>query len=187
MAILGNYAFSSMDMTEMYDIAREIAELYRQNIKMSGVTASGSLERFTWNFQYKNNSFILTYDLPEHWKWVEEGRNPTKDRKTKWRDPIGDITKWMRLKKIAPRPMYKRTKKGNVRYIPTEKQMAFMIVRKIHKRGWYDPNHQGKHLLRNSLQMAEDDGLIQELVNVIAKRIEKEIEVNMNSIINEVN
>lgn len=184
MSTLGNYAFSSMDMSEMYDIARQIAELYRDNIKVSGVSASKSLERFTWNFNYKDNSFVLTYDLPEHWKWVEEGRNPTLHRKTKWVDPINDIIRWMKLKKIVPKPRYRRTKHGNTRYIPTEKQMAYAIVHKIHKRGWYDPNHQGKHLLENSLKMAENEGLIAELVNVISKRLEKEIEVEMSSIVN---
>ena len=143
------------DLTKLYDISSEIAEIYRQTIKNSGVTASGQLEEFTWEIEFDGNTYKLIYNLPAHWKWVEEGRRPTSGRKTKWPDPIGDIMMWMELKHIVPRPMYTKSLKPSRAKVPTKEETAYMIVRKIHKYGYYGYNHEGKHLLQQSMDEAE--------------------------------
>lgn len=170
---------NNVDLTKIYDISEQLAELYRAAIKDSGVTASGTLEKFTWEVEFNGDNYLLIFNLPSYWKYVENGRNPTSGRKTRWNDPIGDIMKWMDFKQIVPRPMYTKGLKTNRCIIPTKKQVAYMIVQKIHKRGFYDPNHQGKHLLENSL----DQNLIDALVNEIAgKLVDTQVLPDINAI-----
>jgi hypothetical protein len=158
-----------IDLTKLYDISSEIAEIYRNNIHNSGVTASGELENFTWEIDFDGNTYKLIYNLPAHWKWVENSRKPTSGRKTPWTDPVKDIVRWMELKHIVPRPAYTKSLKPSRAKIPTKEETAYMIVRKIHKFGYYGYNQQGKHLLEKSMDEAEL--LIMNLTYTIAETL----------------
>lgn len=93
--------------------------LIRDDKKASGNLIS-SLKPVS--IQFKNNKYEADISIASYWKYVEYGRRPGKF------PPINKILDWIKIKPVIPRPM-------NGLKPPTDKQLAFLISRKIARDG----------------------------------------------------
>ena len=100
-----------------------VCEAYRKELRDRGKDASGLLSQ---SVRYMVNRGDTTYavdlSLLDYWKYVEYGRRPGRF------PPLDKILQWIRVKPVIPRPM------DNGK-LPTEKQLAFLIGRKIAREG----------------------------------------------------
>ena len=64
----------------------------------------------------------ITLQLQDYWKYIEDGRKPGKF------PPVGAIMRWIEVKPVIPRP-------NDFGKIPTPKQLAYLIGRKIERDG----------------------------------------------------
>lgn len=151
----------------VYKISEQIVEIIRSNYLEEGMLPQGKLANFTWNFSYDNNLFQLQLMLPQEWKWVELGRRPSAKM-----PPVTAIESWIHIRQLVP-----RGKNGKV---PTTRQMAFAIAKKIQREGFYSPNHQGKHVIEKSLHEAEPE--IVHLCNLITNKFSTLINEDIVSI-----
>ena len=125
---------------------------YQEQIEQTGTNASGKLFDSIHHIVEVNGTAIeLSLSLEDYWKYVEEGRGPGKF------PPLGKIEEWITVKPIAPYP----DSRGR---IPSTKQLAFLIGRKIANEGT-----EGKHLLENALEYT------QEWISKIEEAIDKDI------------
>lgn len=103
-----------------------------------------------------DNDWFVFLNMPEYWKYIEYGRGPGKQ------PPIDKMLKF--VKKITPTPYQLPSGK---RVIPTEKQLAFLIGRKIGKDGV-----QGKYYLKETLEELEFE-FIEGLKKVLVTKIKE--------------
>lgn len=92
--------------------------LIRDNKKASGDLIN-SIKAL--NIEFNTTKYTGSISLKNYWKYVEYGRKPGKF------PPPKKILNWVKVKKILPKPI-----KG---IKPTEKQLAFLISRKIARDG----------------------------------------------------
>lgn len=147
--------YQNIDITSLFDTSKQIVDIIKSNYLKEGMLPQGKLANFTWTVAYNNNLYQLQLMLPPEWKWVELGRRPSAKM-----PPVNAIENWIRVRQLVP-----RGKNGKV---PTTRQMAFAIAKKIQKEGFYSPNHQGKHVIEKSLH--EADQLIIKLCNLITNK-----------------
>lgn len=168
------------DETAIYTLADELAQLYKKKMEDAGVVAHGTLRDAAdmWVFNWKGETLQLTFRLPEHWYYVEHGRKPTSGATGKrWNDPVGDIISWMQVKHIVPRVKQSAKRRKGTRPPDPYKQAAYAIVHKIHKRGFYDPNHHGQHLLEEAV---EESDIRNKLVGKLVDQFNRAVRVELN-------
>ena len=113
--------------------AQALLAAYRDNLLPHNAggdlitTASARVE------QPDGSTWLVVFNLQEYWKYIEDGTRPH------W-PPPGALIPWIRVKPILPRP----DSRGR---LPTEKQLDFLIRRKISRVGT-----EGSH----DLERAED-------------------------------
>lgn len=139
---------------KLYDIGMEIALNYKNELRRKNAVASGDLINFQWDITPSENSLKLQFFLPEYWRYIEYGRRKTvnhSDGKLQEK-----ILRWIKEKGITP--------KDGI----SKKTLAYLITRKIHRKG-YKP--------RNCLQNALNDSkaLEQQFVDIVAEIYAKEI------------
>lgn len=152
-----NYAY-------VYDICEQIADMYRNMLRSEEAVAEGDLVNFTWDIDWGNEKFSLLFNLPEYWKWVEDGRPPTTGQNPPWPTAIQDIKRWIEVKHLVPRPL----SNGEV---PDIEQQAHMIVNKIHKKGY-----KGRKPLEQALDKVNQLGLVDLLTDAVIKEFEMDID-----------
>ena len=142
---------------DMRDICSQILQIYKDNVNKASKKLSDTA-RYT--IRWKGKWFEVFFILQDYWKYVEAGTKPHFP-------PIEAIEEWIRVKPIIP-----YATEGKV---PTTKQLAYLIGRSISKKGTeaYFP-------LQKSLD--ESEQLINELCDVIALEIEKEIEKELEEL-----
>ena len=110
-----------LDIVPINRIAEELVQSYRQQLSADGKNASGTLSN--------TSSYLVNYDgkilkisllLEDYWKYVENDTKPHFP-------PIDKIRDWIRVKPVLP-----TARKGK---LPTEKQLAYLIARKISNSG----------------------------------------------------
>lgn len=136
-----------------------LVEEYRNKLTEKNVNASKTLFNSV-NYVVESNvkTFEVILNLEEHWKYVENGRKSGKF------PPISAIEKWIEIKPVLPRPF------ANGK-LPTTKQLAFLIARKIGLEGIAP-----KPLLQQSI----DDVfalMFEELEEALAKDVQTEFEL----------
>lgn len=97
----------------------------------------------------KGQSFLVEFTMPYYGEYLEQGTKPHFP-------PLDDITKWIRAKKIVPR----RDDQGR---LPTEKQLSFLIARKISEDG---TKRTGIYEKANALTYKEWNKLIDEAISM---------------------
>lgn len=102
--------------------------------------------KISTDFTFLNEKYTIEINLPEYWKYIEDGRKPGK------RPPTNEILKWTKKKNIRP-------KKGI-----TDKQMVFLICRKIGRDGI-----KPKKLLDNTLDIVNSNKFYKELNSALRK------------------
>ncbi len=100
-----------------------VVEKYREELAARGKNASGELADSV-RYIVKRDAAVYAVDLSlaDYWQYVEYGRRPGKF------PPPDKILEWVRVKPVIPRPMVNGK-------LPTEKQLAFLIGRKIAREG----------------------------------------------------
>lgn len=172
-----------LDLVQLYDIGEQIINNYKKQLEIDDINATYSLANsIEWNIVQKDeNTLTLEMTILERYIWVEFGRLPTSNNTTKWVDSVGDIERWyinkMKRGKLIPKPNQE---------IPTTqkeiRKVAYAIVNKIHKFGFYGYNSEGKHSLGKSLQKSVNEGLIDKFVNGISQDFADQIKVELNKL-----
>ena len=108
--------------------------------------------------EFSNNKMSGSISLASYWKYVEYGRRPGKF------PPQNKILDWIKIKPVLPRPV------NGIK--PTEKQLAFLISRKIARDG-IKPGNQLEEALNLSWAKNKDNisyaisADLQEMINII--------------------
>ena len=151
------YYYYMIELEPIKSIAEQIADLYRHNLEPS--KSSGKLSSFQTDVVIDNNHLRIIFNIESYWKYVEYGR------KRGSFPPISAIEEWIRIKPIVPNPINNK--------IPTTKQLAYMISRKIERDGI-----EGKYPLKKTLESQTTQDLInaikQEILSQIINNITKQ-------------
>lgn len=104
------------------EYAQEVRNLYQDKLIENDRIASGKLlNSVEYRVDFNNNIYSVNLQLQKYWKYIEFGTSPHFP-------PVNKILEWVKIKPVLPRP----DKNGK---IPTPKQLAFLIARKISKVG----------------------------------------------------
>ena len=100
------------------EFAIDIRDRYKDVLTSHDRIASRNLiDSIKTNVVVGDKEFLVTMTLADYWKYVEYGSAPH------W-PPMSAIQRWIEVKPVIPRP-------GNNGKIPTTKQLAYLISRKI--------------------------------------------------------
>ena len=100
------------------------------------------------SIRFEGNKYTGSISLASYWKYVEYGR-----RKGGKFPPFNKILDWVKVKPVLPRPI------NGIK--PTQKQLAFLICRKIARNG-IEPGNQFKEAL--DLTWAKDWKMISDAI-----------------------
>lgn len=139
----------------------ELKEAYRQLLYQYNAVVAGNPNRLADNIadlvQIQGNTIKLGFTLPAEWKFIEEGTLPH------WPPPQA-IEDWVRLKPVQKYPLPNGKE-------PTDKQVAFLIGRKIATVGT-----EGKHLLEEAIIRTDFFNRMMRIIqNEMAEHANKEI------------
>lgn len=112
-----------MEWTNLYKVLNEYGEALRNKlqdeyIKDNKIASGELLNSCEYVVEYDERQISVSLDLASWWKYVEYGRQPGKF------PPPDKILEWIRIKPIIPR-------EGVNGKLPTEKQLSYLIGRKI--------------------------------------------------------
>ncbi len=130
---------------------RLVSDYKDELIKSDRVATKNLINSIKYIYTKDNNSYEISLSLEDYWKYVEWDTKPHFP-------PINKILEWVKAKPVLP-----------VEYngkLPTEKQLAFLIARKISEVGT-----EGSHDLENTL-----DVLNKEYEEKIEEAITKDID-----------
>ena len=99
--------------------------------------------------KFDGKYLTISLNLQYYWKYVEDGTKPHFP-------PVEDILQWIKVKPVLPR-------KNNGK-LPTQKQLAYLISRKISKVGTKAYKPLNKAMSRFKLQQKVLKALSQELI-----------------------
>lgn len=137
-----------MNLTSINQIASNFLAIYKQQLQNNKTT--GSLANTaSYMTKFDGRYLTISLNLQDYWKYVEDGTKPHFP-------PIEDILQWIKVKPVLPR---KRNGK-----LPTQKQLAYLISRKISKVGTkaYKPLNKAMSIFK--LQQKVLKALSQELI-----------------------
>ena len=108
----------------LLEYGKEVRNQYQLNLIHSDRVASGELlNSCEFDLKLTDKTYQVRLELADYWKYVEYGRNPGKF------PPTSKILDWIMIKPVIPRP----DRNGK---LPTPKQLAFLIGRKIANEGY---------------------------------------------------
>lgn len=105
--------------------AVELEAEYKNNLRQSGRMATGQLHD-TAKCEVVKGEYLVVFHLQDYWKYVEGGRPKTMSGGSG--ELRRKILEWLEVKHILPKPQNGK--------LPTPKQLAYLISRKIHKEGY---------------------------------------------------
>jgi hypothetical protein len=133
-----------LDLTELQKVLQEYAQeaeaLYKSKLTSGEKNASKKLlDSVKGNVVVGEQEYEVTLTLEHYWKYVEFGRQGKESSPLKAYPgayppgkaafpPMNAILEWIKVKPVVPRP----DRNGR---IPTQKQLAFLISRKIWNEG----------------------------------------------------
>lgn len=122
-------------MAVLEEYAQEVRNLYQDNLIRNDRIATGDLlNSIDYQVQFNGVAYEVQLKLEDYWKYVEE------DTKPHW-PPVNKILEWISAKPIIP----KADDRGR---IPTPKQLAYLIGRKISRVGT-----EGTHDLKDAIEV----------------------------------
>lgn len=154
---------------QLESIGAEIAQAYRSKIERKDAMVHrvpSPLHDFTWMVGHAGDMWLLTFNLPKEWAYVEDGRRPGRF------PPPEAIRKWITVKPLVPRP----DRRGRV---PSIRQMVFLISRKIALKGI-----SARPILSTTLQ--DNYKLIDQFTATIAAAYGRDIQAELVDIPNEI-
>lgn len=139
--------------SDITDVATQLLASYQKALDAS--RASGQLQDSAkTTVEYDGRYFCVYFEIQDYWKYVENGTRPH------W-PPIDAIEQWIRVKRLVPKAVGGK--------VPTTRQLAFLISRKISKVGT-----EGTKALQESIN--GDEALIDQMVDFITDQMDKEID-----------
>ena len=174
---------TKIDFTSFYDGAAELVQMYKDELERQRVSASGELSRSVdFDVDYDENDITLYFNMAVWWYYVEKGRRPTGSGGGQtWTNSVQEIERWMRNK--MSRGWFVPRRNNKIPRTDKEiKSVAYAIVRKIHREGFYSPNHQGLHILQQVLDKAEATGLLDKMVDSVVQGFDKEVTVEIEKL-----
>lgn len=162
------------DSTKLYQLIKDLLDAYKANIEKENAVASGDLknaatyEANKWLLRWKGETLQLVLILPEHWKNIEEGRPPTQRSEGGVLYPA--ILEWVKVKRIVPRADPKTHK------VPKIESVAWAITKKIHKKGYFDPDHHGKYPLKTAIEKTD---IVKAFATALADQFNRIIKVEL--------
>lgn len=153
------YDFTNL-IQVLQEYANEVVDTYKNELHKDGHKATGKLISSVHHiFTINSNSIQVDLSLEDYWKYVEKGRKAGK------MPPINKILDWIKIKPVIPRPFNGK--------LPTQKQLAYLISRKIGREGIEDGNE-----LTNTLQKTNnkwlqriEDALDKDLGNLVEREV----------------
>lgn len=141
------------------EFGKLLVDTYRDKLTNEKVNASKTLyNSISYIVEGNGTNFVVKLKLEDYYKYVENGRKAGKF------PPINKIEKWVEIKPVIPRPM------ANGK-LPTTKQLAFLISRKIALEGI-----KPRPLLQQSIDEVFDE-IKERLEEALIKDIESEFEI----------
>ena len=122
-------------LSTLEEYSEKAKELYKRKLTDKDINASYKLfNSVETTVKRGDDEFTVTINLEDYWKDVEDGKEPG--------DPpsIGKLISWIRIKPVIPYA----DSRGR---LPTEKQLAFLIWRKIDEKGT-----DGRHVLAETVE-----------------------------------
>lgn len=173
----------NIDLTTLYDGARELVDMYKQELEYQKVNASGALSNSAdFDFDFDEDSIVLYFIYNSYGYYIENGRNATGGGGgQRWSNSVGEIEQWMQ-NKMAKGWFTPRSNRKIPRTPNEIRRISYAIVQKIHKVGFYGTNHQGLHILQQVLDKAESSGLLDKMVQSVVSGFDKEITVEIEKL-----
>lgn len=149
-----------MELTTIQDITNDFCTELRNRLSNNNTDASGKLSKSIKGIVKQSGKWVtISIQMEDYWKYIENGTKPHFP-------PIDAIKKWISVKPVLPRPL----KNGK---LPTTNQLAYLIGRKIAKKGTLP-----QPFLKPTLTDFDLVGKVyNEVVNIINKQITEEIEL----------
>lgn len=139
------------------NIVDRMLDLYKNKLVDNNINASNTLyNNASTVIEVNGLTLSVSFNLEEYWKYVEYGRRPGK------RPPIDAIEQWIKVKPIIPDPINGR--------VPTTKQLAFLISRKIGMEGT-----KAQRPLESAMYSDNMEMLIAQLKNEIIGQMKEEL------------
>ena len=136
------------------NLCQKLLDLYKANL--SSHSASHTLENTaSYKIEANDNWFELSFYLEDYWKYLEEGTKPHFP-------PVDKIEEWIRVKPIIPSSINGK--------VPTTKQLAYLISRKISRTGT-----KPTHILEKTLNSSLVDQITEEVSKLIVNQANKMI------------
>lgn len=146
------------------DFGRFLVDEYKDNLILNDKNASNNLyNSINYSIKKGNKEFNVLLELNHYWKYIENGRKAGK------MPPISKIEEWIKVKPVLPRPNSNGT-------LPTTKQLAYLIARKIGLEGI-----KPQPLLQQSL-----DDVMGVMIEFIEEAIYKDLENEFDLLFKEI-
>ena len=140
----------------LLDYAIALQNKYKDNLLLSDRGATGELVKSVkYKLDFKDKEFIIYLDLEDYYKYVENGTRPHFP-------PVNAILNWVKAKPVLPTPINGK--------LPTTKQLAYLIGRKISEVGT-----EGSHDLEKSSKTISE-----EYEELILEALEKDINEDLD-------
>lgn len=147
----------NLQLDKIKDIAEGVVEQYRQLLDSENINASHTLSNTaTVMVELNGTKLSISLMLQPYWKYIEHGRRAGKF------PPIDNIEQWIRVKPVIPDARTGR--------IPTTRQLAFLIARKIATQG-IEP----KSALNRAMHTSAVDDIISQIKIEIIKQMKQEL------------
>lgn len=146
----------------LIEYGQAVADHYKNSLSSGEINASGELyDSVRYITSFNGNKYEIDLNLKDYWKYIEYGTKPH------W-PPVDAILNWIRIKPVLPYP----DKNGK---LPTEKQLAYLIGRKISEEGT-----KAKNVLQNTIEQINQTYL-DKIYDAIDKDLEGIAVVIMNN------
>jgi hypothetical protein len=104
------------------DLGAALLDLYKDGLTKHKKSASGGLADTTYEVEINDGKFIVYFNLPAYWKYVEYGRKAGGKF-----PPREAIENWIRVKPLVPSAVSGK--------VPTTDQLVYLVSRKIAEKG----------------------------------------------------
>ena len=149
-----------MEFKRLKEVLERYGQLLVTKYQSYVPEASGKLvQSVRYELKYNETSYEVGLYMEDYWKYVEYGRKAGKF------PPLSKIEEWIKVKPVIPRPYDGK--------LPTEKQLAYLIGRKIANEGI-----EGKNVLKRT-----EDEVRDEMLMSIKQAIMEDIQEDINSVI----
>lgn len=144
-----------------------IAQQMKANLESDGSNASGELSNsITYVYEREGETLSVCISLLDYWKYLNYGTKPHFP-------PVNAIEKWIEVKRIVPQV---RALPDGKTYLPTVRQLAFLIARSISEKGT-----EGTQFFDKAVESLRDR-LMEAIDVAVAQDLEEEIDAVLASI-----